>query len=52
VNAVVFSGIPYNETVNSIGHSWLALQWQSLQGWQFCQIDSYALRLWLGSCGG
>jgi hypothetical protein len=51
VNATVYGGIPYNDTVNTIPHSWLALQLQSLKTWRFCNLDSYLLRLWFGSCG-
>ncbi|MBI5950913.1 MAG: hypothetical protein HY865_04600 [Chloroflexi bacterium] len=50
VNAVVHGGVDYNETVNSIPNSWLALQLQSLKDWQFCRLDSYTLRLWFGNC--
>jgi hypothetical protein len=52
VNAVVYGGVEYNETINSVQNSWLALQLQSLKGWQFCRLDSYTLRLWFGNCGG
>jgi hypothetical protein len=50
VDAVVLGGVDYNETVNSISNSWLALQIQSLKDWQFCRLDSYTLRLWFGNC--
>lgn len=52
VNAVVYGGVNYNETINSIQNSWLALQLRSLKDWQFCYLDSYALRLWFGNCSG
>lgn len=52
VKAVVYGGIDYNETINSIEHSWLALQIQSLKFWQICNLDAYTLRHWFGgSCG-
>ncbi|MCA1899351.1 MAG: hypothetical protein LDL50_01455 [Chloroflexi bacterium] len=52
VNAVVYNGVDYNLTVNSVQNSWLALQIQSLKDWRLCRLDAYALRLWLGNCGG
>ncbi len=51
VNAVVYGGVEYNETVNSIGNSWLALQLQSLRDWQVCSLDAYTIRQWIGVCG-
>lgn len=51
VNAVTFGGVEYNETVNSIENSWLALQWRSLRDWQPCILDAYTLRQWFGNCG-
>jgi len=50
VDAVVFGGVTYNESINSIGNSWLALQLQSLNDWQFCDLDAYTIRQWLGVC--
>lgn len=49
--AVVYNGVNYNETINSIGNSWLALQVQSLDGWQVCSLDAYTLRQWIANCG-
>jgi hypothetical protein len=51
VDAVVLGGVSYNESINSIGNSWLALQLQSLKDWQVCDLDAYTLRHWLGVCG-
>lgn len=52
VTEVVYNHVSYNETVNSIGHSWIALQWQTLKDWQFCEVDSYTLRQWVEACRG
>jgi hypothetical protein len=50
VQFVVYGGIDYNETVNSVNNSWLALQLRSLKNWQICDLDAYTIRQWLGVC--
>lgn len=50
VNFVVFGSGDYNETVNSITNSWLALQLRSLESWSICDLDAYTIRQWFGSC--
>ncbi len=50
VQFVVYGGVDYNETVNSVNNSWLALQLRSLKNWQICDLDAYTIRQWLGVC--
>jgi hypothetical protein len=50
VNAVIYGGINYNESIFTLNHSWLALQINSLQHWKICDLDAYTLRQWLGYC--
>ena len=42
--------IQYEDTIHSVGNSWLVLQVQSLHHWQPCDLDSYTLRQWWGNC--
>lgn len=42
--------IPEAETLFTLHHSWLALQWRALQNWQPCDVDASALRLLFANC--
>jgi hypothetical protein len=51
MNEQVASGaIPYEATLYSLDHAWIAMQFRSLQNWQRCDLDSYTLRQLLGHC--
>lgn len=43
--------IPYDETLYTLRHSWIALQLREMSIWQPCDIDAHALRVWLGNLG-
>ena len=50
VNSVVYGNVDFNETINSVKNSWLALQLHGLKGWQVCDLDAYSIRQWFGVC--
>ena len=45
VTQVLYGNVPYDDTLYTIGNSWLALQARSLGQWQPCDLDAYSLRL-------
>ncbi|MCB9418594.1 MAG: hypothetical protein H6667_02230 [Ardenticatenaceae bacterium] len=42
--------IPYDETLYTLRHSWIALQLREMSTWQPCDVDAHAVRVWLGNC--
>lgn len=50
VDRVVYQGLPYDQTIFSPRHAWVVLQFQYLEHWQKCDLDSYTLREWIGAC--